>query len=191
MFNSAFAVSFHSTKSHLSQGWQWRYFSGPMSLLRIATNKIASFCKDNRLRQMAFFVSNSIHESGHWSTESSVAKVWRNIAVLLHQRNPRWSHTTIHEGLRAEHWKKKRRQKKLVGALSAQQLLFYAPLLRWYVEHGAVIKAVYRTTTWFVEQVTEVRCTRSNCWEPAVMVNPLTAGAPNKRQLHKIWEGGR
>jgi len=55
------------------------------------------------------------------------------------------------------HWKKKRRQKKLVGASSAKQLLFYAPLLRWYVEPGAVIKAVYRTTTWFVEQVTEVR----------------------------------
>jgi len=55
--------------------------------------------------------------------------------------------------------------KKLVGALSAQKLLLYAPLLRWYVEHGAVIKAVYRTIddqatkifTWFVEQMTEAR----------------------------------
>ena len=33
--------------------------------------------------------------------------------------------------------------KKLVGALSAEKLLVYAPLLRWYVEHGAVITAVY------------------------------------------------
>jgi len=57
--------------------------------------------------------------------------------------------------------------KKLVGALSAQKLLLYAPLLRWYVEHGAVIKAVHRTIdyqatkifTWFVEQVTEARST--------------------------------
>ena len=30
--------------------------------------------------------------------------------------------------------------KKLVGALSAQKLLLYPPLLCWYVEHGAVIK---------------------------------------------------
>ena len=33
--------------------------------------------------------------------------------------------------------------KKLVGALSAQKLLLYAPLWHWYVEHGAVIKAVH------------------------------------------------
>ena len=57
--------------------------------------------------------------------------------------------------------------KKLIGALSSQKLLLYAPLLRWYVEHGAVIKAVYRAIdyqptkifTWFVEQVTEARRT--------------------------------
>ncbi|KAL9955049.1 hypothetical protein ACROYT_G042653 [Oculina patagonica] len=57
--------------------------------------------------------------------------------------------------------------KKLVGALSAKKILLYAPLLRWYVEHGAVITAVHRTIdyqpkkifTWFVEQVTEARRT--------------------------------
>ena len=57
--------------------------------------------------------------------------------------------------------------KKLVGALSAQKLLLYTPLLRWYVEHGAVIKAVYstihyqatKTFTWFAEQVREARRT--------------------------------
>ena len=54
-------------------------------------------------------------------------------------------------------------EKKLVGALSAQKLLLYAPLLRWYVEQGAAVTAVHRTIdyqatktfTWFVEQVTE------------------------------------
>ena len=35
--------------------------------------------------------------------------------------------------------------KKLVGALSAPKLLLYAPLLRWYVEHGPAITA--RLTT--------------------------------------------
>ena len=55
--------------------------------------------------------------------------------------------------------------KKLVGALSAERMLVYAPLLLWYVNHGAVITRVYRTIDykpakifpWFVEQVTEAR----------------------------------
>ena len=57
--------------------------------------------------------------------------------------------------------------KKLVGALSAKKILLYAPLLRWYLDHGAEIRAVYRTINykpakifpWFVEQVTEARRT--------------------------------
>jgi len=55
--------------------------------------------------------------------------------------------------------------KKLVGALSAQKLLLYALLPRWYVKHGAAITAVHHTIdyqatkifTWFVEKVTESR----------------------------------
>ena len=34
----------------------WFFWTNHNSLLRIATNEIASFCIDNRLRQMAFFV---------------------------------------------------------------------------------------------------------------------------------------
>ena len=57
--------------------------------------------------------------------------------------------------------------KKLMGTLSAQKILIYAPLLLWYIDHGAVIKRVYRTIDhtpakifpWFVEQVTEARRT--------------------------------
>ena len=57
--------------------------------------------------------------------------------------------------------------KKLVGALSAKRILLYAPLLLWYVNHGAEITKVYRTIDytpakifpWFVEQVTEARRT--------------------------------
>ena len=56
--------------------------------------------------------------------------------------------------------------RKLTGALTAKKIL-YAPLLRWYLEHGAVITNVYRTIdyqptkifTWFVEQVREARRT--------------------------------
>ena len=54
---------------------------------------------------------------------------------------------------------------KLVGALWAKKILLYAPLLRWYLDHGLVITAVYRTIDcqpqkifgWFVDQVTEAR----------------------------------
>ena len=54
-----------------------------------------------------------------------------------------------------------------MGALSAKRILLYAPLLRWYLEHGAVITNGFRTIdyqptkifTWFVEQVTEARRT--------------------------------
>lgn len=35
--------------------------------------------------------------------------------------------------------------KKLVRKLSVQKLLLYALLLRWYVEHGAVVIAVHHT----------------------------------------------
>jgi len=60
-----------------------------------------------------------------------------------------------------------RRREKAGRGLSAQKQLLYAPLLRWYVAHGAVITAVHRTIdyqatkiiTWFVEQVTAARHT--------------------------------
>ena len=57
--------------------------------------------------------------------------------------------------------------RKLVGAMSAQKMLVYAPLLLWYINHGAEITKVHRTIDykpkkifpWFVEQVTEARRT--------------------------------
>ena len=56
-------------------------------------------------------------------------------------------------------------QQKLVGALSAEKILLYAPLLKWYLEQGLKITAVHRTInykrgtpfTWFVSKVTENR----------------------------------
>ena len=58
-------------------------------------------------------------------------------------------------------------QEGLAGGLSAKKLLLYAPLLRWYVNHGAEITAVYRTIdyqptkglNWFVDEVTDARRT--------------------------------
>ena len=56
-------------------------------------------------------------------------------------------------------------QKKVLGALSADKILLYAPLLKWYLEHGLEITAVYRTINyrpqtifqWFVDQITAAR----------------------------------
>lgn len=57
--------------------------------------------------------------------------------------------------------------RKLMGALSAERMLVYAPLLQWYVDHRAVITTVHRKINyqlkniflWFVEQVTVARRT--------------------------------
>ena len=57
--------------------------------------------------------------------------------------------------------------KKLVGSLAAKRILLYAPLLEWYLDHGAIISNVFRTIdyeprkifTWFVQEVTEARRT--------------------------------
>lgn len=54
-------------------------------------------------------------------------------------------------------------QRKLVAARSTQKILLYAPLLKWYLEHGLKITVVHRTIDyvpqktfkWFVEKVTE------------------------------------
>jgi len=49
--------------------------------------------------------------------------------------------------------------------MDADEILLYTPLLRWYIDHGLELQAVYTTIeyqpekllTWFVEQVTEAR----------------------------------
>ena len=56
-------------------------------------------------------------------------------------------------------------QKKLLGVLKAKKVLLYAPLLKWYIEHGVKITAVYRTIDyvpkkifdWFVQEVAKER----------------------------------
>ena len=63
--------------------------------------------------------------------------------------------------------RKRGEDKKLMGTLSAKRILLYAPLLLWYINHGAEITKVYPTIDytpakifpWFVEQVTEARRT--------------------------------
>ena len=56
-------------------------------------------------------------------------------------------------------------QQKLLGALSAQKILLYAPLLEWYLANGLKVTAVYRTIdyepreifSWFVNEVADNR----------------------------------
>jgi len=50
-----FAVQFHEKPFESSLTVAWFFLSNHNSLLCIAINEIASFCIDNRLRQMAFF----------------------------------------------------------------------------------------------------------------------------------------
>jgi len=55
--------------------------------------------------------------------------------------------------------------KKLLGALEADEILLYTPLLRWYTEHGLELQAVYtiieyqpgKILAWFVDEVTDAR----------------------------------
>ena len=56
-------------------------------------------------------------------------------------------------------------QKKLLGVLKAKKVLLYMPLLKWYIEHGRKVTAVYRTIDyvprrvfyWFVHEVASMR----------------------------------
>ena len=55
--------------------------------------------------------------------------------------------------------------KKLLGTLEAYEILLYTPLLRWYIEHGLELQAVYTTIEYqpgkilagFVDEVTDAR----------------------------------
>ena len=65
---------------------------------------------------------------------------------------------------RARTGRTKSKSQKLVGSLSGEKMLVYAPLLSWYLDHGAELLAVYRTIDykkasmqWFVDEVTEAR----------------------------------
>jgi len=63
------------------------------------------------------------------------------------------------KGYLARTGRQRRDWRKLVGALSAERMLVYTPLLWWYVNHGAVVTKVSRRInyepgkifTWFVE----------------------------------------
>ena len=80
-------------------------------------------------------------------------------ALLRHQTDPRLSCTSTHEGLLRAHWQKKKvTGKRWLGRCHCKSCCCMLQL-RWYVEHGAVIKTVHRTIgyrvtkffTWFVE----------------------------------------
>ena len=55
--------------------------------------------------------------------------------------------------------------KKLLGVMSAKKMLIYAPLLKWYLDNGLKISAVYRIIdykpqkifSWFVNEVADNR----------------------------------
>ena len=75
-FDSAFAVSFQSTRSDFRLEF---HRTNHNSLLRIAANEIAVFCIDNRLRQMAFFVFAKV---GKGRLSSYVERFWNKKSFI-------------------------------------------------------------------------------------------------------------
>ena len=77
-----------------------------------------------------------------------------------------------------------RNQKKLVGAMSAEKILLYAPLLKWYIQEGLIITKCYRTIDykpqkifqWFVDQVTEARRTGDSDKEKTMLAEVFKLG---------------
>ena len=75
--------------------------------------------------------------------------------------------------------------RKLLGALSAEKMLVYAPLLKWYIAHETKIKVIHQTIDykprkifiWFVKQVTEARRTGDAEKSKALLDS-------NRQQLH-------
>ena len=74
-FNSAFAVSFPSTPSHLRQVWCDFFWTNHNSLLSIATHEIALFCIDYR---WLFFMFVKVGKGGHLSNWE---RFWNKKAV--------------------------------------------------------------------------------------------------------------
>ena len=71
----------------------------------------------------------------------------------------------MHDYLKQSGRKRFPEQPKLLGVLSAKKILLYAPLLKWYLNRGLKLTAVYRTIdyepreifSWFVNEVADNR----------------------------------
>ena len=119
-------------------------------------NKAAAFIFTKRLKEEKWFgfAEVDIEIPEHLSSKFEICPFFYKKEVPI---------KAVPQHTREKPWKRK----KLIGTLSAKKILLYAPLLRWYIEHGAVITNIYRTIdyqpkkifTWFVDQVTEARCT--------------------------------
>ena len=66
--------------------------------------------------------------------------------------------------------------KKLLGALEADEILLYTPLLRWHIEHGLELQAVTieyqpgKILAWFFDEVTDARRMGDTDKEKAIFV---------------------
>ena len=119
-------------------------------------NEAAAFIFTKRLKEEKWFgfAEVDIEIPEHLSSKFEICPFFYKKEVPIE---------AVPQHTREKPWKRK----KLIGTLSAKKILLYAPLLRWYIEHGAVITNIYRTIdyqpkkifTWFVDQVTEARRT--------------------------------
>ena len=91
-----------------------------------------------------------LRRGGHRGAQRAVGEVRRNAAVVFQQTRLKRGSATAHERLLGTHKREPMHdQRKLVGALSAQNILLYTQLLKWYLEHGLKITEVHRTLTLF------------------------------------------
>ena len=92
--------------------------------------------------------------------------------------------------------------RQLLGTLSANKILLYAPLLQWYIDNGLEVTAVYRTIDYESKKSSSCSSSKlqpqdakkmrkiprpywrmySNCWHSATH---RSAGASNQRHLHQ------
>ena len=85
-------------------------------------------------------------------------------------------------------------QKKLLGVLKAKKILLYMPLLKWYIEHGRKVTALYRTIDymprrvfyWFVHEVANMRRKGDAEADKALLCGNLqTSEQQCLRQVHR------
>ena len=83
--------------------------------------------------------------------------LFKRLLIVIYLRT--WKYIT--KKLAEKPW----REKKLLGVMIAKKILLYTPLIKWYLQHGLRLKAVYQMVeyelgqpfSWFPEEVANAR----------------------------------
>ena len=163
------------------------YLSTMLNYMPCGKEKVVHYAAYSREHQTDYVEDWQIEQEAADFTQRLKQKSWFGYAEVdieipehLHQKFeemcPFFHKKAVPANLVPEHMKKYLKatgrkavesNKKLLGTLSAEKILLYEPLLQWYINHGAIIKRVYRTIDykpkkifeWFVKEVTKARRT--------------------------------